>query len=49
MINLKFDVRKRKNVRDIVIISDKIMSAVASEIDCLIDTGARVPVWCGGV
>lgn len=45
MINLKFDIQRRNAAYDMTIIT---MHSQDNEIDCLIDTGARVPVWCSG-
>lgn len=44
MIDLKFDIQKRKNTYDLTIVSN----ILKTRINCLIDTGATVPVWCNG-
>jgi len=42
MSTLRFSIR-RKNAYDMIIITN-----THNNFDCLIDTGARVPVWCAG-
>lgn len=44
MNKLKFHIRRRNDSHDMVIITNS-----HNNFDCLIDTGARVPVWCAGV
>ncbi len=46
MRNLKFNMKRRNEAYDMTIITNTI--GFENEIDCLIDTGARVPVWCAG-
>lgn len=46
MSNLKFNIKRRNQAFDMVIISN--LYDAYSDFDCLIDTGARVPVWCAG-
>lgn len=45
MINLKFNLQKRENTYGITIIKTKLNNTA---LRCLIDTGARIPVWCSG-
>lgn len=46
MRNLKFNMKRRNKTYDMAIITNVI--SPEDDIDCLIDTGARVPVWCSG-
>lgn len=47
MSNLKFDIIKRKNqMYDMTIITNVYRGC--KRFNCLIDTGASVPVWCAG-
>lgn len=46
MSNLKFNIKRRDEAYDMTIITNVISNE--NEIDCLIDTGACVPVWCAG-
>lgn len=43
MSNLKFCIKRAKQSHDMVIITNS-----HNNFNCLIDTGARVPVWCAG-
>lgn len=45
MINLKFNLKRGKNAYDMPLIN---ITHKNTQIACLIDTGARVPVWCAG-
>lgn len=45
MINLKFNIKRRNNSYDMPIIK---LKQNGISIDCLLDTGARIPVWCAG-
>jgi hypothetical protein len=45
MSSLKFNIQRRNGAYDIPLIK---FSHRNTQINCLIDTGARVPVWCAG-
>ena len=45
MSNLKFNIQRKNGSYDMPIIK---FSHMNTQIECLIDTGARVPVWCAG-
>lgn len=45
MIDLKFELKKRKNAYGLVIIRNRDDNI---NIKCLVDTGATMPVWCAG-
>lgn len=45
MSNLKFNMQRRNGAYDMPIIK---ISHLNTQIECLVDTGARVPVWCAG-
>lgn len=45
MSNLRFDLQRRNSSYDMPIIK---LPCGNTKIECLLDTGARVPVWCAG-
>ncbi|MCM1088555.1 MAG: hypothetical protein NC318_07515 [Blautia sp.] len=45
MINMKFNMQRVKNSYDMPLINNIHKN---TQIQCLLDTGARVPVWCAG-
>lgn len=45
MINIRFNLQRVKNIYDMPLIN---VAYRNTQIQCLIDTGACVPVWCSG-
>lgn len=45
MISLKFNLQRVKDIYSNPVILNRVNN---SEVTCLVDTGARVPVWCSG-